>query len=411
MTPSANASRGLHEILPREQVGPATGERYEFQYHQAAADALLVLDEGKVVCVYFEWHDDYVIEAAGTVDYHFHQVKTRGLQRGPWKLTEFFGHRRPAKAAKPPANAGKSKSESSKSNPDDGEGSICTRMLDHLFKFEERCAAFVFVTDAGIHPDFQGFLDGVLAAGDVGALAEEHQKTLAAIAKGLAKVDARVTMARLFQFLKHFSVRPPVGKLDDLRGCKTLIAGRIRELSEVDLRISEAEKIGAELVSIVRSKSHTVLGQTPDEVTVLRQKKGLVLDEVLRVLSLSPAGYRALNEVGRPAVVALSRLHRLCRESKIDEALIPDLCNLKSSWDAWWVEQRHLLNRLDVLTLKKEAGEALRLHAEGTLDLKELRNVALELAKKYQPVLTSSRPLTDEVVFGLMLSVAVEAEQ
>lgn len=218
-------------------------------------------------------------------------------------------------------------------------------------------------------------------------------------------------MPRLFTFLKRFSVKRPIGSLEDLRGCRTLIAGRILELSEIDLRITQAEKIGVELVSLVRTKSHAVLNPAPEKVADLREKKGLVLDEILRVLSLSPAGYRALNSVGRPAVVSLSRLHRLCRESNIDEALIPDLCAIKSTWDAWWVEQRHLLNRLDILALKKEAGAALRLHANGVMNLNDLRNAARDLATRYSPTLTATHPLNDEVVFGLMLSIAVEAEQ
>jgi Cap4 dsDNA endonuclease len=78
----------LHEVVPREQVGPATGERYDFQYHQAAADCLQVLDDTQVACVYCEWHDDYVIETAGVISYRFHQVKTRLASLGPWTLKD-----------------------------------------------------------------------------------------------------------------------------------------------------------------------------------------------------------------------------------------------------------------------------------------------------------------------------------
>lgn len=75
------------------------------------------------------------------------------------------------------------------------------------------------------------------------------------------------------------------------------------------------------------------------------------------------------------------------------------------------MEQRHLVNQLDFLLLKKESGSALRLHASGDLDLAGLRNEARALAQKFAPTFTSTRALTDELVFGLMLSIAVEAEQ
>ena len=57
------AGHEVHEVMPREQAGARTWLLYEFQYHQAAADALDVLDDTKVACVYCEWHDDHVIEA------------------------------------------------------------------------------------------------------------------------------------------------------------------------------------------------------------------------------------------------------------------------------------------------------------------------------------------------------------
>jgi len=44
----------LHEVEPREQAGAVTGARYDFQYHQAAAAALEVLDDTDVACVYCE---------------------------------------------------------------------------------------------------------------------------------------------------------------------------------------------------------------------------------------------------------------------------------------------------------------------------------------------------------------------
>ncbi len=395
----------LHEIRPREQVGAVTGETYEFQYHQAAADALGVLDDKSVACVYCEWHDDYVIESSGVVSYHFHQVKHRSLRLGPWKISEFFGHRRAANRAK------KTTETASAAVDDASDSSIFSRLFDHQIKFGDRCSAFVFVTDAGIHPDFQTLLDGTQQCPDIASLDKPLAKILGGIANGTKKFIPSMTLELLFEFLRRFTVKMALGSLQDLRGCRTLMAGRIRDLSEVDLRVSEAEKIGAELVSLVRTRSHLVLNPLPSDTEELKAKKALVLDDVLKALSLSPAGYRALKLGGRDAVVSLSRLHRMCKESRVSEELIPELCALKSAWDAWYVQERHLINQLDFLTLKKEAGDALRLHSSGTLTFRELRDQARLLVSKHGHTLTSTSPISDQLVFGLMLSIAVEAEQ
>ena len=128
-------------------------------------------------------------------------------------------------------------------------------------------------------------------------------------------------------------------------------------------------------------------------------------------LSLSSAGYHALKSGGRASVVALSRLHRLCKRSQVDDKLIPEFCRYKTEWEAWWIAQTHVVNGLDQLSLKKECADALRMHTEGTLDFNGLRYQAKALAVKYVTVLTSTEPLTDELVVGLMLALAVESEQ
>lgn len=62
MTAKGERLPQLHQIVPSEQVGAGTREKFEFQYHEAAADTLQVLDETQVACVHCDWHYDYVIE-------------------------------------------------------------------------------------------------------------------------------------------------------------------------------------------------------------------------------------------------------------------------------------------------------------------------------------------------------------
>jgi Cap4, dsDNA endonuclease domain len=391
----------LHEVEPREQVGAGTGEKYDFQYHEAAADALQVLDDTKIACVYCEWHDDYVIELAGVLSYRFHQVKTRSVSQGPWTLNEFFGVKRP-KGKKP-----KNGPPKVAATPD----SIFARMFDHSNKFGDRCEWFVFVSDAGVSSEFESLLDSVRPAADQSVLAGSVADEFAKLHAALVTAFATLSEDELFRFLKKLYVRQAVGKLGDLKSCRTLIGGRIHELSEVDLTMSEAQKIGADLVALVREKSHRKLPSLPATNEDLRAAKGLVLGDVLRILSLSTAGYHELQSGGRDSVVTLSRLHRLCKRCGMNDSLIPDFCRLKAAWDAWWIGQRHSINQLDFIALKKACGDALLVHTAGKLDFEGLRSEAKALATKYGSVLTPTEPLDEALVFGLIMAVAAETEQ
>lgn len=399
----------LHQVEPREQVGARTGSAFEFQYHQAAAGALEVLDDTRVACVYCEWHDDYVIESAGVVGYRFHQVKTRSASQGPWRLNEFFGILR-RKGTKPKTASGKGKKPSTPPAPAATSDSNFGRLYDHVGKFGDRCEHFVFVTDAGVADDFTALLDAVRPLSDAGGLLGAAASTFATLQIALPFAFPALTGDELFRFLKRLYIQEAIGKLSDLKSCRTLIAGRIHDLSEVDLTISEAQKIGSELVAVVRDRSHRKLEILPGSSNDLRVAKGLVLDDVLRILSLSTAGYRELKASGKPGVVALSRLQRLCKRSGVADALIPDLCRLKTTWDAWWTRHRHLVNVLDMLPLKNECAAALTVHTDGRLTFDGLRDQAVALSTKYAQVLKATEPLTSELVFGLMLAIAVEAE-
>jgi hypothetical protein len=393
---SVDGPNELYEVEPREQVGAVTGLRYDFQYHQAAAAALQVLDDTDVACVYCEWHDDYVIEAAGILSYRFHQVKTRSASQGPWRVNEFFGI--PGKRnGKPRTGA--------------AADSIFARYFDHIGRFGTRCELFVFVTDAGITIEFDELLRQCHGNDSLLALSLAQQVEVGRIHASLHLTFATITANDLFAFLKRLRITPAIGSLANIQDCRTLIGGRILELSEVDLTQSQSQKIGADIVAAVRERSQRVMTALPDSVAALRAAKGLVIDDLLSLLSLSAEGYRELKAGGRTTVVALSRLQRLLRRSAIPTNAIPGLCRLKASWDAWWITQRHVLNALDVMAMKAECSWALSIHSTGNLDFNGLRSEALAIATKFGAVLTPTEPLTDELIFGLMLSLAVEAEQ
>jgi hypothetical protein len=389
------ADPALNEVEPREQVGTATGAAYEYQYHQAAAEALVLLESADAICIYCEWHDDFVTETNGVCCYAFHQVKTRQKAKGPWKWKEFFGY-----SAK-----GKDEQE-----PQLKTDSIFSHLWDHTKKFGSRCGRFIFITDAGIAIEMTKLLEDARESQSADKLPEESGKIFAKIIVQAKKTFSEITEETLFSFLRRLEVKDGLGEVHGLNQTKILIADRILTASEVDLKLSEAKKIGAQLVAAVREKSHLTLKALPATVEELRTKKGLMIQDILGVLSLSVEGYKELRESGREAVVTLSRLQRYCRRNHIAESLIPDLCTYKVGWVAWWMEQRNVVDELDYLALKGECAEILTAHSSGTLKIDQLVEQAKSLADKYRDKLPSSVPLTPELVVGLIITLVVDAE-
>jgi hypothetical protein len=390
-----SADHALHEVEPREQVGAATGALYEYQYHQAAAEALVLLESADAICIYCEWHDDFVTERDCQSCYAFHQVKTRQKAKGPWSWKEFFGV---------------SKKSTDEPEPKLKSDSIFSHLWDHTKKFGARCGKFVFVIDAGVETEMSSLIDDAKQFQSAAKLPEDSAKIFGNIMIQAKRTFPEITDEALFSFLQRLEVKEGLGNVHGLSQTKILIADLILGASEVDLKISEAKKIGAQLVAAVRDKSHMILKPLPANVEELRSKKGLMIQDILSVLSLSVEGYRQLRESGREAVVTLSRLHRYCRRNNVPESLIPDLCTYKVGWAAWWMEQRNLVDELDYVALKSECAEILTAHSSGTLKFDKLADQAKGLTEKYQPRLPSSEPLTDELVMGLILSLAVEAE-
>jgi hypothetical protein len=117
----------LGHVEPRERVGAQTGRKYEYQYERTARAALdLLAEDAKHVCVYCDWHDDYVIETGQPpACYVFHQVKGRKLSQGPWKFTDFFGVKK-KESAKPSGSLLVSRSGGATGK----RKSFCMRALD-----------------------------------------------------------------------------------------------------------------------------------------------------------------------------------------------------------------------------------------------------------------------------------------
>jgi hypothetical protein len=280
----------LHEVEPREQVGAVTGAAYEYQYHQAAAEALVLLDSADAICMYCEWHDDFVTERNCASCYSFHQVKTRQKAKGPWNPREFFGFRNKSEEDPEP-----------KLRPD----SIFSHLWDHTRKFGARCGKFVFIADAGISSEMSTLLQEAKQCQGANQLTNDSKKIFDRVLTQAKRAFEEITDESLLNFLKRLEVKDGLGTVTGLTETKVLIANLILDASEVDLKISEAKKIGAQLVAAVRDKSHVTLKPPlPATAEELRSKKGLMIHDILGVLSLSVEGYKQLREGGRQAVVS-----------------------------------------------------------------------------------------------------------
>jgi hypothetical protein len=283
-------------------------------------------------------------------------------------------------------------------------------MWDHTRKFGPLCGGFVFVSDAGVDGQLSQLLLATKAVQDPSELPADVAQAFSDLQQALETVFPGATREAVFRFLRVLNVQEGIGTLRDLAGCRVLIASRILEATEVDLLLSEAKKIGADLVAAIRQRSHLVLSTLPQTSEELRAQKGLVVGNVLRLLSLSTEGYNQLRVGGRESVVALSRLHRLCRKNEIPGDLIPDLCRLKTEWVSWWIMERDRIDQTDYLALKADTVDLLRAHSAGHIEFTTLVEQANKIADKHRVRLTSASPLTKDLVVGMLIDLAVEAD-
>ncbi len=379
----------LHE-LQAEQIGAQTGELYEYQYHQAAHATLLLLD-GDVLCVYCEWHDDFVVET-DNADYHFHQVKTRTRKSGAWRISDFFGTPRKTKAKK--------------AKPAD-KTSYFLKMFETWRQFESSTRSCLLVSDNILDPMFQALIDRVKSSPDATAAASDPM--FAFVVDSVSQVCPDVTHESLFRFLRLFTLRPALGSVDDLQACRAMIADRMIEVSEVDVLYSETKQMTVALVSLVRKKSqHKAMA--PIDADVLRKTKAVTLPELLNLLALSPEGYRELRQTGRDAIRTLSRLHRWCSKLGWPQEVIPYVCALKAGWHVWWHANRHVLAPLDELTLRSAVQQMLVGQSRPGGTIETLIAQARLLATNYASQLGTTPVLSAEIVVGLAFDMAVNAQ-
>ena len=385
----------LCEKEPRERAGAKTGRRYDYQYERAARRVLNLLDhQQNHVCVYCDWHDDFVVERGDPpAQYVFHQVKGRKSSLGPWTFTEFFGLAK-REALPLPASATFKK---------DG---IVPVMLLHYRNFPQTCQGLAFVTNTGLEPQLESFMDALQVAENLDDLAEEERTAFDFIA--LAYLAGKRPLASdavaLFERLKALTLWLDEPHLDDPNVALTELVDLIERYSEINLRYSQSKNIAKGVIEKVRQKAHFDRTVVPATEAKLREEKGIVLIELLGVLSLSTDGYQALRDGRSPVdIKTLSRLQRYCERHDRKE-LTTAVCTAKVEWEAWRHVERHRMDPLDIVSLIDKAKAVVAQNYKFDRMIEEARRIASEFKGM------TETPLKDSHVFGLMFSLIAQVE-
>lgn len=386
----------LGDIEPRERVGAQTGRKYEYQYERTARAALdLLADDAKHVCVYCDWHDDYVVEIGQPpTRYVFHQVKGRKSSQGPWKFSEFFGVKM-KRGATPARNA-----------PAVSADAIVPRMLLHHQNFGDSCAGLAFVTNSGLDASLANFLQAIANAPDIANLPADARIAFQHVARSYAAATPPLALseADLFTWLRGLTVHTDRGQLEDQDAALLELADVVVNYSEIELLQRQAKQMARDIVSQVRRKVAHSTTVVPAPEHQLRREKGLVVTEILSVLSLSTQAYEQLKAgQGRDTVKTLSRLQRFCEKHGMTDHLI-QICEFKALWDTWRTTERHFVSSVDFMLLEKRANDLLT----SGLTLEKAVAEAKDIAKQFQNV--TATPLTPEHVMGLIFSLAAQAE-
>ena len=391
-----SAGPRLGQVEPRERVGAQTGRKYEYQYERTARAALDLLTENeKYVCVYCDWHDDYVIEAGDPpTHYLFHQVKGRTSSQGPWKFTDFFG-----------VQFKKSKTPSTKAAKVNGKA-IVPRMLLHYANFRESCGGLSFVTNSGIDGTLKDFLEAIARAADIENLPENVRTAFDHVARAYAASAPPLLQSAsdLYVWLRSLVVNTDQGQIASADAALFEIADVVFEYSEIELGQRQAKQIAREIIDQVRRKVAHTTTVVPVSDAQLRRNKGIVVTELLRVLSLSTDAYDALRDgIGTDTVKTLSRLQRFCERHNMGHQIVT-VSGFKAKWDIWRTIERHNAEGTDFLLLQERAHEVL----QGKMTIERVVDEAKDIAEQFAGV--GVRPIKPEDVMGLIFSIAAQSE-
>lgn len=382
----------LISTAPTEEVGRETLSRYDMQFQAAAYAALEILEGSGVVCVFCDFHDDFVVkrESAGVSTYHFYQVKTKGKLNHQWSLLEVLGFKK-------------------RGQSDDNEAlkrirtSFLGKLLDQGVKFRESCAGVTLLSN--VH-----FEDAVIALVDEWKARKNESKAANLLVGKFSEIftiDPPLAVSEVQDTLAKLSLSPAVGHIaTDREPFVNSSRTAIYKYSEVDLDFFEISDLANNLLDLVYQRSKGALSDVA--MTSIEARAGIVLDDLLRVLSISPSAYRALLGGEDDKVIkTASILQRVLKASGASSTMIEYASVQKVAWDMWFRDARHTYSDFDLEFLLQELDKTCRAWRNSGATFDDLqvliaKFLALNSVAKFQTI-------TKELALGGILAALVRS--
>ncbi|WP_313034699.1 dsDNA nuclease domain-containing protein [Massilia alkalitolerans] len=333
----------LINVAPAEQVGRDTLSRFDMQFQAAAFAALEILNGKSVVAVYCDYHDDFVVKhmSGGMPTYHFFQVKTKSKPNHQWNLLETFAIKQ----------RGQKLDEDSLKRI---KNSFFGKLIFQSLTFGDQCARATLLSN--VH--FEDPVIQVVKELQTNEATHQAVKFFVHNFSSIYSIQPAANQEDVKHIVAKVAIEAGVGYISDDRNAFINSArSAIFHHSEVDLDYYEITELANNLLELVFKKSKGSLAV--EKIKELEQYAAITLDDLLKVLSISPAAYKALlNGDDKKAIKTASILHRVLRDAGATSAMIEYASAQKVAWDVWLRTSRHtylpfdlefLLQRIDDL--------------------------------------------------------------
>jgi hypothetical protein len=316
----------IHDKAPRETVGRSTVARFRMQFQAAAFAALEILSGKEVDRVYCDYQDDFVVRrsVAGSVEYHFFQVKTKGKANQQWDVGEVFALKK---------TGALDSDEKLKAIRD----SIAGKLFVHTVEFGDQCRQVTVLSNVHFNDD----VHEVIADLSAGTSSKKYIRQLIEKFADIVSPGTPLSPEQIDAARKKLSLLPNVQYIGDtLEAFGVAAHNAIWKHSEIELHQHEVERIARSLVTLVEEKSCSpISGLSKGEIDLAT---GVGLGDLLEVLSISTQVYETLLKGGDPAAIkTASIIQRKLKDAGATESMIEAASRAKVSWDVWVRSARH----------------------------------------------------------------------
>lgn len=380
-----------HEVSPRELNGRDTIHRFKAQFKAASLECLALLEDGTIERIFCDYHEDYVVKLVDgeNTHYRFVQVKTKTKQNHLYNILEIFGIK------KKPKNA-----------THDLPNSFAGKLLLHVESFGKTCHSLVICTNINFDDDVEALVSDAKS----GTTVSKYISTLICETKKHVQSLNEKTDAEVLAFLAHLSLDPRKQILNEEDESFVSSAhNKIFKYSEINLNPKEVRQIIIQLLSLIENKSsYEIKGEISE--AALNENASVCIDDLLDILTISRPAYHLLKNGGDPnAIKSVSILQRILARNGFPEETIKSFAEFKSQWETWHRVNRHSLQEFKLLKIRTKTAQLAEKLALGKVDLDTVTE-AVEKLTLYLKISTERPDLTEDLVFGAVLSEIVKGE-